>query len=59
MTNEELLRAIFGVVRVAVEESGERRFCLPDGRIAYPLPKKKSADGAIVPDLYISPFPQE
>jgi hypothetical protein len=63
MTNEEFLRAIFGLgvtcVQVAIEESGEKRFRapLPDGRTVYPLPKRKSIDGAIVPDLYISPFP--
>lgn len=65
MTNEEFLRAIFGLgvicVQVAIEESGEKRFRapLPDGRMVYPLPKRKSADGAIAPDLYISPFPKE
>ena len=64
MTNEEFLRAIFGLgvtcVQVAIEESGEKRFRapLPDGRTVYPLPKRKNVDGVINPDLYISPFPR-
>ena len=65
MTNEEFLRATFGLgvvcVQAQVDEDGEwkeLRAPLPDGRTIYPLPKRKSVDGVINPDLYISPFPR-